>query len=509
MPTDLPPYPPLASPYGYSTSLPNGHFGGVPKHQGDSNMESGSGSRIQLGKIEVPQEALLDKDLAPKKARSKRKVGDLKTSSSNSKAALDAEESSGGSADPGEGDGSDGKGIKIEISRWKGRYQAPEAVLLKKPTRGKIPSDAQIKAKCVELEERLASFQIKGTVTDAHVGASLTMYEFQPDPGVKVSKITSLSDDLALMLGASTIRILAPIPGKKTLGIEVPNDEASAVSFSSLLPALLKETKTQELPVALGLDVHNNALVVDLASMPHLLVAGTTGSGKSVFMNALISSLLFTRSPKDLRFIMIDPKMIELSPYNGIPHLLRPVVTDVTEAKNLLVWAEQEMDRRYQMFSDLQARNITSFNEKIGSSTQSQCERRAGKKISWKWAEMPYIVIVIDELADLMLTQGRDVEVPITRIAQKARAAGIHLVIATQRPSADIVTGLIKTNFPTRISFKVSSGIDSRTILDDSGAEKLLGRGDMLLLPNGQAIQRLQGCFLSESEVKKIVQSIS
>ena len=397
----------------------------------------------------------------------------------------------------------------VEIQPWKGRYQVPDAALLKRPTKMQVPSESEIRAHCLELEERLASFQIKGKVMNAHVGASLTMYEFQPEPGVKVSKIMSLSDDLALMLGATTVRILAPIPGKKTIGIEVPNGDGQAVMFASLLPVLQKEAKQAELPIALGVDVHNQVMVADLTAMPHLLVAGTTGSGKSVFMNSLIMSLLYTCSPKHLRFLMIDPKMIELSPYNGIPHLLKPVVTDVNEAKDLLVWAEQEMDRRYQMFSDVQARNITSFNEKIAGSTKSQSERRAGQKFAWEWQEMPYIVIVIDELADLMLTQGREVEIPITRIAQKARAAGIHLVIATQRPSSDIVTGLIKTNFPTRLAFKVASAIDSRTILDDSGAEKLLGRGDMLFLPNGKSVQRIQGCFLGENEVKKVVQVLN
>jgi DNA segregation ATPase FtsK/SpoIIIE, S-DNA-T family len=226
-------------------------------------------------------------------------------------------------------------------------------------------------------------------------------------------------------------------------------------------------------------------------------------------MNSLISGLIFHKSPKELRFLMIDPKMIELSPYNGIPHLLKPVVTDVEEAKDLLLWAEAEMDRRYQIFSEMQAKNIISFNQSIKKSSKRSVEGRLGKKINWDFNEMPYIVIVIDELADLMLTQRNEVERPITRIAQKARAAGIHMVMATQRPSSDIVTGLIKTNFPTRVSFKVSSNVDSRTILDQPGAEKLLGNGDMLYMAQGKAIERLQGSYMSEDEVKKVVRSVS
>lgn len=264
-----------------------------------------------------------------------------------------------------------------------------------------------------------------------------------------------------------------------------------------------------KLPIALGTNVYNEPVIADISTMPHMLVSGTTGSGKSVFINTLITSLLFTLSPKQLRFLMIDPKMIELSPYNGIPHLLKPVVTDVEDAKNCLVWAEKEMDRRYTMFSETQARNLESFNEAIKNGSKAGLERKLGRKIDWNWGEIPQIVVVIDELADLMITQGKDVEIPITRIAQKARAAGIHLVIATQRPSSEIVTGLIKTNFPTRIAFKVSSSVDSRTILDSSGAEKLLGNGDMLFLPNGKTAQRIQASFISEPEVKKIVNHIS
>tara|TARA_B100001248_G_C27396696_1_gene466081 strand:+ start:3067 stop:5181 length:2115 start_codon:yes stop_codon:yes gene_type:complete len=395
----------------------------------------------------------------------------------------------------------------ISISDFKGKYTKPEIRLLAKAPKAKGLSKTEIEKQCKELEERLASFQLNGKIIAAHVGVSLTMFEFQPAAGVKLSKISSLTNDLALVLGASSIRVLAPIPGKTTVGIEVPNKDRAMVSYPDLIEKVQKQ-KDKALPIAMGLDIYNQPLISDISEMPHLLVSGTTGSGKSVFINTLITSLLFNKSPKDLRFLMVDPKMIELSPYNGIPHLLKPVVTDVEEAKDLLVWAEEEMDRRYQMFADVQARNISSFNEAIKDGSKKTAERRSGKKIEWNWQHMPYIVIVIDELADLMLTQGKEVEIPITRIAQKARAAGIHLVIATQRPSAEIVTGLIKTNFPTRISFKVSSAVDSRTILDTSGAEKLLGKGDMLYMPNGKSLVRLQGAFVSEKEVKSIVKSI-
>lgn len=392
----------------------------------------------------------------------------------------------------------------IQITQYIKRYKKPDLELLDSPAKKTLPTKKEIDEKCKLVEERLHSFGIKGKVVAAHVGVSLTMFEFKPEAGVKLSKISSLADDLALLLGAPSIRLLTPIPGKVTVGIEVPNSVKSPLSFSEVMKSV--NTKNMILPIPLGIDVYNEIHYSDITTMPHLLVSGTTGSGKSVFMNNLISSLIFSKSPKELRFLMIDPKMIELSPYNGIPHLLKPVVTDVVEAKNILLWAEKEMDLRYKMFSDMQARNIDSFNKglkKVGS--KKVLEAKLGKKLDWNFQEMPYIVIVIDELADLMLTQGKEVEIPITRIAQKARAAGIHLIMATQRPSAEIVTGLIKTNFPTRISFKVSSAIDSRTILDTSGAEKLLGLGDMLFTSPGKPIDRLQGAYLSEDEVKRLV----
>lgn len=397
---------------------------------------------------------------------------------------------------------------EVEVKSWTKRYKKVETSLLENPERRTKKSDNEIKEICEILADRLESFGIKGKIIAAHQGVTLTMFEFQPDAGMKLSKIQSLSDDLALVLGAKAIRILTPIPGKTTVGIEVPNQQPVMLRFSEMVTTCMK-MKTMDLPVPLGLDVYNNPHVNDLTKMPHLLVSGTTGSGKSVFMNSLISGLIFHKSPKELRFLMIDPKMIELSPYNGIPHLLKPVITDVEEAKNLLLWAEKEMDKRYQIFSDMQSKNITSFNQAIKKTSKRAVEGRLNKKVGWKFEEMPYIVIVIDELADLMLTQRNEVERPITRIAQKARAAGIHMVMATQRPSSDIVTGLIKTNFPTRVSFKVSSNVDSRTILDQPGAEKLLGHGDLLFMAQGKAIERLQGSFMTEEEVKKVVRAVS
>jgi S-DNA-T family DNA segregation ATPase FtsK/SpoIIIE len=398
--------------------------------------------------------------------------------------------------------------FEIKIKSWKKTYNAPKANFLSKSNVTKHRSSAaQQKAQSKLVEECLAGFGLTGKVVAAHCGDRLSMFEFNPDSGVKISKIQSLTNDLALSLGAPSIRILAPIPGKTTIGIEIPNESHGTLSLGNLSDAITKN-KTAILPFAMGKNVYNDVVIADLNAMPHLLVSGTTGSGKSVFMNCLITSLLFNKSPKDLRFLMIDPKMIELTPYNGIPHLLRPVICDVEESKNALVWAEHEMDRRYKAFADLGARNIETYNKKIKSVNLKSLERKLGKKIE-EPEHMPYIVIVIDELADLMITQGKEVEKPITRIAQKARACGIHLILATQRPSAEIVTGLIKTNFPSRIAFKVSSSIDSRTILDSSGAERLLGQGDMLYLPNGKSIERLQGAFVSEEEVTKIVKYVS
>lgn len=389
---------------------------------------------------------------------------------------------------------------EFQVKKYtKKRYHAPSLSLLSKPKTQVKFSKKELEDQSRLLEEQLNSFKLNGKIIESHVSARLTMYEFHPEPGVKLSKIASIDNDLALVLGAPSIRILTPIPGKKTVGIEVPHSKPSVIGFHEMISSVNKKSKAA-LPIILGKTVHNESVIAGIEEFPHLLISGSTGSGKSVFMNTLINSLLFNKSPRELQFIMIDPKMIELTPYNDIPHLIRPVITDTMEAKNALKWAEKEMDNRYKLFKEFGSRNIESFNECLGSKSKKS------KALNKEVQALPYIVIIVDELADLMITQGREVEIPITRIAQKARASGIHLVIATQRPSTDIISGLIKTNFPTRISFKVSSSVDSRTILDSNGAEKLLGNGDMLYLSNGDPIQRIQSSFLSEEEVQRIVQ---
>ncbi len=350
------------------------------------------------------------------------------------------------------------------------------------------------------LTSQLQEFKVEGKVTNVTEGPVVTTFEFEPAPGTKVSKITNLSEDLARLLEARSLRILAPIPGKKTLGFEVPNEQARMIGFGDLLAADEFRSRKLALPIAMGLDAFGAPLVTDLTTMPHLLVAGSTGSGKSVFMNSLIASLITRHSAKDLRLIMIDPKMVEMAAYNGIPHMACPVITDpqneALKALNALVY---EMDQRFELMRALGAKNISGFNQIIRSHKKTDFVKFEGR-----WATLPYIVLIIDELADMMMVLGKEVETPITRLAQKARAAGIHLVIATQRPSAEVVTGLIKANFPTRVAFRVLSGIDSRTILDSSGAETLLGKGDMLYLSE-KGLQRLHGAYLSDEEVAKMV----
>lgn len=351
-----------------------------------------------------------------------------------------------------------------------------------------------------KLTRQLEEFKVAGKVVRIHEGPVVTTFEFEPSAGQKVSKITSLSEDLARLLEARSLRILSPIPGKKTLGFEVPNQDIRMVGFKDFISHKTFNARDTQLPIGMGADTSGKAFVADLAAMPHLLVAGSTGSGKSVFINTLIASLISRHSPRKLRFVMIDPKMVELAAFNDIPHMACPVVTDPKEdAKSKLDALVAEMDKRYQQFQLLGTRNITGFNDII----------KAGKKASYpkyegRWAPMPYVVLIVDELADLMMTLGKDAETPITRLAQKARAAGIHVVIATQRPSADVVTGLLKANFPTRVAFRVSSSIDSRTILDQSGAELLLGKGDMLY-QSSQGVVRLHGAYLSDAELNKLV----
>ncbi|QTQ39555.1 FtsK/SpoIIIE family DNA translocase [Lactobacillus taiwanensis] len=348
------------------------------------------------------------------------------------------------------------------------------------------------------LESTFKSFGVHVIVKKAVLGPTVTRYEVQPAVGVKVSKIVNLADDLALALAAKDIRIEAPIPGKPLIGIEVPNRTTSAVSFKDVMIHQDPKAKDLSLDVPLGKDVEGKIISADLRKMPHLLIAGSTGSGKSVAINTIITSILMKSYPEDVKLVLIDPKMVELSVYNGIPHLLIPVVTDAKLATNALRKTVKEMERRYQLFATGGVRNITEYNQKVA-------ENNADKNNS-VMEKLPYIVVIVDELSDLMMVAGHDVEDAIVRLAQMARAAGIHMILATQRPSVDVITGLIKANVPSRISFAVSSGVDSRTILDQVGAEKLLGRGDMLFLPIGAAKpERVQGAFISVTEVEKIV----
>ena len=349
------------------------------------------------------------------------------------------------------------------------------------------------------LEKKLSDFGVHGKVVTILPGPVITTFEYEPAPGVKINKIVNLSDDLALALRAISIRIVAPIPGKAVIGIELPNASRALVRFKSIVASGAFEKSKSKLTLCLGKDIVGNPVVAELDKMPHLLIAGATGTGKSVALNAMICSLLYKSIPDDAKFIMIDPKRIELSAYDGIPHLITPVVTDVKKATHALLWAVREMERRYELLSEKQARNIKQYNQKIEREETGTEEEILEK--------LPYIVIVIDELADLMMVASRDVEVALTRLAQMARAAGIHLIIATQRPSVDVLTGIIKANFPTRLTFQVSSKTDSRTIIDTNGAENLLGNGDMLFLPPGTAkLQRIHGAFISEAELARITE---
>ncbi|WP_257274348.1 DNA translocase FtsK 4TM domain-containing protein, partial [Endozoicomonas sp. SESOKO4] len=363
------------------------------------------------------------------------------------------------------------------------------------------------------LEAKLADFAVKAEVVAVHPGPVITRYEIQPAPGVKASKISNLARDLARSLAVVSVRVVEVIPGKSVMGIEIPNDDRETVFFAELIASRAYEKAASPLSLALGHDIAGQPVVVDLAKMPHLLVAGTTGSGKSVGVNAMLLSMLFKSGPEDVRLIMIDPKMLELSIYDGIPHLLSPVVTDMKEAANALRWCVAEMERRYKLMAALGVRNIAGYNKKVKEA------KAAGKPLRDPFYEamtlgdlapeleaLPFIVVVVDEFADMMMIVGKKVEELIARIAQKARAAGIHLILATQRPSVDVITGLIKANVPTRISFQVSSKIDSRTIIDQGGAEQLLGHGDMLYLPPGTSVPiRIHGAFVSDDEVHRVV----
>ena len=378
------------------------------------------------------------------------------------------------------------------------KYQFPPLSLLKKGEGHHADSAQYLKETAFRLQQTLANFGVKVTVTDISQGPTVTRYELQPELGVKVSKIVSLADDIKLNLATTDIRIEAPIPGKAAIGIEVPNKENSAVALRDLLEHKDFKQFQSNLTFAVGKDIGGQVVVTDIAKMPHLLIAGATGSGKSVCINTIIMSLLYKANPQDVKMIMIDPKVVELSVYNGIPHLMIPVVTDPKKASAALHWGVTEMTERYQKFAQYNVRDLKGYNKLAESGA---CDE-AGIALK----KMPQLVIIVDELADLMMVAASEVEESICRLAQLARAAGIHLIIATQRPSVDVITGLIKANMPSRIAFSVSSGVDSRTILDMNGAEKLLGKGDMLFYPQGYSKPaRVQGAFVSDSEVSDVV----
>ena len=372
-------------------------------------------------------------------------------------------------------------------------YEYPPVELLSKGSKKAIKGGAKaLTDVATKLQKTLYSFGVQAKVENVSVGPAITRYELKPAEGVRVSKIANLADDIALNLAAETIRIEAPIPGKQAVGIEVPNKEKEMVSLREVVESEEFENSKSKLSVALGKDVAGQIIIADIAKMPHALIAGATGSGKSVCINTIITSIIYKAKPSEVKLVMVDPKVVELSVYNGIPHLLIPVVTDPKKAAGALAWAVQEMDNRYNVFAQKGVRDLKGYNALI--------EKENGQ------GKLPQIVIIIDELADLMMVAAKEVEDSICRLAQKARAAGMHLIIATQRPSVDVITGIIKANIPSRIAFSVSSQVDSRTILDQIGAEKLLGKGDMLYFPSGAPKPtRIQGAFVSDDEVEKIV----
>jgi S-DNA-T family DNA segregation ATPase FtsK/SpoIIIE len=396
-------------------------------------------------------------------------------------------------------------------------YQLPPISLLEAEVekRQKIDRESLIMNSRI-LEKKLLDYGVEGKVVEVRPGPVITVYEFEPAPGVKVSRIVNLADDLALALSALSIRIVAPIPGKAVVGIEVPNKNRETVYLKEIIDSDPFRAFKSKLSFGLGKDISGESFVVDLARMPHLLVAGSTGSGKSVSINAMICSILFKATPDEVRFLMIDPKMLELSDYEGIPHLLLPVVTNPKKAAAGLRWLVEEMERRYTVLAEKGVRNIEHYHQRMEKELKEKGKvyKRKGdllegdeEKASEPMEKIPYIVVVIDELADLMMISSKDVEESITRLAQMARAVGIHLLLATQRPSVDVLTGIIKANFPARISFQVTSKVDSRTILDTIGAEHLLGAGDMLFLPPGSSkLTRLHGAFVSSAEIKRVVE---
>ena len=387
------------------------------------------------------------------------------------------------------------KDLNENIKKDFDNYNYPSIDLLEDRSESGAIDEGEIKEKAVSIEETLDSFGIEAKVVQIDVGPTVTCYELKPQRGVKVSKILNLSDDLALSLATSGIRILAPIPGKSHVGIEVPNDSKEIVGFKEIISTKNFANSKSKIPFAMGKSIAGDPVVSGIEKMPHLLVSGATGSGKSVCINTIIMSILYKHSPDDVKLLMIDPKVVELSVYNGIPHLIMPVITDPKKASSSLFWAISEMEKRYKAFQKYHVRDIEGY--KKAAQTDESMEN------------LPYIVVIIDELADLMMTAASEVEDYIMRLAQKSRACGIHLVIATQRPTVDVITGTIKANIPSRISFAVTSQTDSRTILDTAGAEKLLGKGDMLYAPSDSMKPlRIQGAFVSDKEVLSVVDYI-
>ncbi|MBF0303834.1 MAG: DNA translocase FtsK 4TM domain-containing protein [Desulfamplus sp.] len=420
------------------------------------------------------------------------------------------------------------------LSKKNGLFTLPPISLLNDKIKSNAgPDMAHLKQKGEILDNKLRDFGVKGEIVDILPGPVITTFEYRPAPGVKISKIVNLTDDLALALSALSIRVVAPIPGKDVVGIEIPNDKREIVVLRELVSSREFIESNSRLTLALGRDILGSPVSATMDSMPHLLIAGATGTGKSVGLNSMIISLLYKAKPDEVKFIMVDPKRIELSVYDGIPHLISPVVTDMKKATNALFWAVREMERRYEILAQCGVRNLLQYNtmvrqklsdaehhkpletvdhqeiefseEQLTKNADEQITQNRDENISETLERLPYIVVIVDEFADLMMVASRDVESALIRLAQMARAAGIHLILATQRPSVDVLTGIIKANFPTRISFQVSSKIDSRTILDTNGSEKLLGNGDMLFLPPGTGrLQRIQGAYISEEEIARV-----
>jgi S-DNA-T family DNA segregation ATPase FtsK/SpoIIIE len=397
------------------------------------------------------------------------------------------------------------------LSLAPGQYALPTlAVLDTYETETIKPDWKKLEQNGAVLEEKLADFGVQGKVVGINPGPVITMYEYAPAPGIKISRIVNLADDLSMALKAISVRVVAPIPGKAAVGIEIPNPMREVVSIKAVLESEIFSLAVAPLTIALGKDITGQPAVTNLGRMPHLLIAGATGTGKSVCINTVLSSLLFRNTPEELRLLLIDPKRIELNSFEGIPHLIHPVVTDAKMATRALRWAVEEMELRYKMLADKNVRNIESYNRVLAREKPNREKKPESDELSdagLPHYRLPYVVIIIDELADLMMVASREVEESITRLAQMARAAGIHLVLATQRPSVDVLTGIIKANISTRISFQVSSKIDSRTILDGSGAEALLGAGDMLFLPPGTAkLQRIHGAFICDAEIARLTE---